>query len=185
MIEDTQNSNSNPLTEQERRDLAAHREQSFAIAFEHVLDKVSNGDTLSDTLREYHTPLDPAQFRTWIYREPARKRAWQVAKALGAEAMEDEIRRISDGIAADGSPMPNDVARANLQITTRRWLMQVNNRRRYGDTKYIEQNTTTRTSMDVSSMSRDELRRMVLESFGIGDEVVAGASILDNDVEDL
>lgn len=165
------------LSDSERKDIAEYREQTFTIAFEHVLEKTSEGLTLTDILNEYHTPINPAQFRSWIYRDSDRKRAWMVAKAIWAEAMEDELVRIADGRNPDGTPSMTDVQRSQLMINTRKYLMQVHHRRKYGETKFVEQNTTSHSTVDVSSMSREELRAMVLGSFGIGSDDRDGTGV--------
>lgn len=134
--------------------------QTYGIAFEHVLQQVAAGTPLTTILREYHTPIDPSLFRTWIYKDESRKKAWLVAKALSAEVLEEDILRIADGLDPDGNPSPNDINRAQLQITTRKWLMQVNNKKRYGDTKYIETTSTLKT--EYSNMTTEELKRVVL-----------------------
>lgn len=142
--------------------------QTFAIAFESALEQIASGTTLAIFCATYHSPLPAGRFRAWMFRDSKRKQAYLAAKALGAEAIEDELLRISDGLRADGSPMPDDVNRNTLQINTRKWLLQVWNRRRYGDVKHIEQTTTTK--VDVSSLGTEELRAKVLHSLGFGDE---------------
>lgn len=139
--------------------------QSFGIAFESVLETLAEGRSLDEFCRSYHTQLSPARFRTWIYRDRNRRNAYLAAKAVGAEAVEDELIRISDGTLADGSASPDDVSRSQLRINTRKWLLQVWNRKRYGDVKTVESHSTTR--FDVSSTSSAELQRRVLESLGL------------------
>ena len=136
--------------------------QTYEIAFEHVLQKVAAGNTLLQTLQDYHSLIDPSLYRAWIYRDDQRKKAWMVAKALSAEAMEDDLIRIADGFDPDGNPVPYDTNRANLQISTRKWIMQVNNKKRYGDTKFIE---TTHTS-DLS-LTTEQLEQRILERLGV------------------
>jgi hypothetical protein len=152
--------------------------QTFEIAFESALEQIASGTTLAIFCANYigpmNAPLAAGRFRAWMFRDGKRKQAYLAAKALGAEAIEDELLRISDGIRADGSAMPDDVNRNTLQINTRKWLLQVWNRRRYGDVKHIEQNTTTR--VDVSNLGTEELRAKVLSSLGFGDEFEAGVA---------
>ena len=140
-------------------------QQSFEIAFESLLEQIVDGRSLEEFCREYHTRLSTSRFRTWIYRDQRRKQTYVGAKAVGAEAVEDELKRISDGINANGDASMDDVARATLRINTRKWLLQVWNRRRYGDVKQIEQTTTTR--FDPSSLSTQELQEKLLRSLGM------------------
>jgi hypothetical protein len=148
--------------------------QTFEIAFESMLEKVAAGLPLATFVREYtppaanpHFALDTARFRTWIYQNPKRKQAYIAAKAVGAEAVEDELIRISDGINADGTASMNDTNRAKLQIDTRKWLLGVWNRDRYGDLKRVEQTTTVHTTTDLSTLTAEQLNRRVLEALGM------------------
>jgi hypothetical protein len=136
--------------------------QSFEIAFESLLDEVSNGTSLTLFAQNYHTALSPGRFRTWIWQKENRRNAYLMAKTVGAEHVEDEMLRIADGIDANGNASPNDTNRATLQVNTRKWLLQVWNRKRYGDTKHIEQVTTQR--IDASSLSSDDLRQRLMRS---------------------
>lgn len=113
-------------------------------------------------------------------RDPARKRAYYAAKAVMAEQIEDDLLRISDGMAPDGTPSLSDVQRDTLRINVRKFILQVSNRERYGDVKKIEQTTTTR--FDPTSASTMELQRKVLESLGFDlDNELPQGDIFDHD----
>jgi hypothetical protein len=165
------------LTEDQSRANNALREQTYAIAFETFLERVADGLPLDTVCREYHTPIVPSRFRSWVYRDEKRKQAYMVAKAIGAEAIEDELLRISDGVKQDGSMSMDDVQRSTLRINTRKWLLGVWNRRRYGEVKHIEQTTTTR--VDPSTMSKADLERAIMDSLGLGND--DGGSIFDGE----
>jgi hypothetical protein len=148
--------------------------QTFEIAFESALEKIAAGVTLAEFVRTCTPPadnpdyaLDASRFRTWIYQNTKRKQAYLAAKAVGAEAVEDELIRISDGLDADGNPSMNDTSRAQLQIATRRWLLGVWNRDRYGDLKRVEQTVHSHTTTDLSTVSTAELNRRVMEAIGL------------------
>ncbi len=147
--------------------------QSFGIAFEQALEALAGGTTLTEFCHNYHMPMSPVRFRTWMLQDQRRKNAYYGAKALWAEALEDELIRISDGIGPDGqTPNPNqpslpeDVQRSTLRIQTRKWIMEKSNRKRYGDVKHIEQTTTNTTTIDVATMSTEDLKRFVLRQAG-------------------
>jgi hypothetical protein len=153
--------------------------QSFEIAFESALESLAGGKTLTEFCHAYHMPMSPVRFRTWMLQDNRRKNAYYGAKALWAEQLEDELIRISDGVGPDGQPasqLPEDVQRSTLRISTRKWIMEKSNRKRYGDVKHIEQTTTNTTTIDVSSMSTEDLKRFVLRQ--------AGADSLDADTLD-
>lgn len=139
--------------------------QTFGIAFESALEAAASGVTLEQFAQSYHVRLNASRFRTWIYQHAKRRNAWQAAKAVGAEQVEEDLIRIADGINPDGSPSLADVARSTLQVNTRRWLLTVWNRERYGDLKRIEQTTTSR--IDPSSLSTPELQQRLLEALGV------------------
>lgn len=147
--------------------------QTWHIAFETILEKMSEGMPFDRIVREYQTPstvppLSPARLRTWIFSNQKRKQAYVVAKALGAEAVEDDLLRISDGLRPDGTASMDDVPRSTLRINTRKWLLTVWNREKYGEVKKVEQTTTTK--LDASSLSTAELRAKLLRSLGMDAE---------------
>lgn len=139
--------------------------QTFGIAFESVLEHLAAGSTLESFCREYHVRLQHSRFRTWIFSDRRRKQAYDAAKAVGAETVEDELIRIADGLDAEGNPTANDVQRSQLMIGTRKWLLGVWNRERYGDVKKVEQTTTTR--IDPASLSTPELQQRLLLALGV------------------
>ena len=144
--------------------------QTWTIAFETILERMSEGVPFDTICKEYPTPpavapLSPARVRAWIFSNERRRNAYNTAKAIGAEAVEDDLLRIADGLRPDGSASLDDVPRSQLRIQTRKWLLQVWNRDRYGDVKKVEQTTTTR--LDASTVPTDELRSRLLRSLGV------------------
>jgi hypothetical protein len=139
--------------------------QTFGIAFESALEAAASGTTLEQFATSYHVRLNAPRFRTWIYQNAKRRNAWQAAKAVGAEQVEEDLIRIADGINPDGTASLADVQRSTLQVNTRRWLLQVWNRERYGDIRKIEQTTTAR--IDPSSLSTPELQERLLAALGV------------------
>lgn len=145
--------------------------QTFPIAFESILESLAEGRPFSDACRDYNSPLlalHPTRFRTWIFRDEKRRNAYHMAKAMGTESIEDEMIRIADGIDANGNPTIDDVQRSKLMVDTRKWVLQVNNRRKYGDVKHIEQNITSTSS--IADLTTDDLRQRLLRSLGLGAE---------------
>jgi hypothetical protein len=55
-----------------------------------------------------------------------------VSRAVAAEILADEMLEIADGELDDDNPLPEDIARSKLKIETRRFLIGVNNRKRFG-----------------------------------------------------
>jgi len=163
------------LTPEERQAKLALQEQTYSIAFETFLEQIADGAPLNRVCLEYHTSIAPSSFRSWVYRDPKRKQAYMVAKAIGAEAVEDELIRISDGILADGTPSPEETNRSALRIKTRQWLLEVWNPKRYATVTKIEQTTTTKH--DIQSMSTDDLKRLVMERLGMNS---GGSQIFEN-----
>jgi hypothetical protein len=155
--------------------------QTWTIAFETILEKMSEGLPFDQICKDYQTPantpvLQPARVRAWIFANERRRNAYLVAKSIGAEAIEDDLLRISDGLRPDGSVSLDDVPRSQLRINTRKWLLGVWNRDRYGDVKKVESTMTSR--IDPSLLPTDDLRSRLLQNLGLlGDE--SGQSVFD------
>jgi len=146
-------------------EMRALEQQTFEVAFESALEELAGGGTVERFCNEYHVRLSPTRFRTWIFRDRRRKQAYEAAKAVGAEAIEDEMLRIADGLTPDGTPALVDIQRSQLMINTRWKMLTVWNRERYGDVRKIEQTTTTR--LDPATLSTPELQQRLLHALGV------------------
>lgn len=146
----------------------ALEQQTYEIAYELALEHIAEGRSLSEFCASYHTPLNPSRFRTWILRDNRRRKAFDAAKMIGTEAIEESLVRIADGLNPDGTPSINDVQRSNLMVTTRKWILQVTNREKYGDVKRVDSTVTTNTNFE--AMSSDDIKRFVMRQAGIDAE---------------
>lgn len=112
-------------------------EVTYTAMFEHVLVKIAEGIPLKEILREDYRQPEYEHFLRWVHRNEQRKNRYFEAQEVGAEIIASELLEIAD---ADDSL--EDVARSTLRINTRKWLLGVWNRKRFGDIKQIEQNVT-------------------------------------------
>lgn len=137
--------------------------QTFDIAFESALGEIASGSTLSTFCNEYHVVLQAGRFRAWIYANPARKRAYEVAQALWADATADDLLRIADGIGPDGNPsaLLADPSSRGQMVGIRKWLMAARNREKYGEVRKVE--TTTHSTVDVRTLTTDQIKQRVME----------------------
>ena len=110
------------------RDIALN-ETIFELMFEDTLDRVTRGHPLKDIVNDSPRQIDYASYYTWIKKDPQREKRYYEAREIGAEIVADELIAIAD---ATDNPM-EDVARSTLRINTRKFLLGVWNRRRYGD----------------------------------------------------
>lgn len=104
-------------------------EKQYEIAFEHILEQLTDGLTLTDILREYHTPIKPHKLRTWIVNDKNRLKRYDDAMAIGTRAIEDEFLNIADA----KNDSLEDVQRTKVRLDARKWILQVRNRNRYGN----------------------------------------------------
>lgn len=107
---------------------------AFESVFERVIEGVEAGIPPSQTLKEDPRNIDKGKFYSWMNRDPDRKKRFDDAKVIGALVMEDMLLERINGDSLE------DVQRAKLAVDTLKWLMQVNNRKRYGADK---ENTTS------------------------------------------
>ena len=73
--------------------------------------------------------------------DETRKTLYREAKEIGAEKIEDQLMDISDGTDQPHG-IPNDTNRDALRISTRKWLLGVWNRERYGEKRQIDMGVT-------------------------------------------
>jgi len=103
-------------------------EQTFGNMIESVMEGVAEGRSLEELVRESPHNVDPKKYRSWILRDPARKKRYYDAKAIGIDAVEDEIIRIADAVDT-----MEDVQRSQLRIKARMDILKINNPQRYGE----------------------------------------------------
>lgn len=113
----------------------------FDNAYEGLLDKVRAGNPLSAAVEQDPRGLDYARLLVWIKADPEREQRFTAAKEIGAEVVEDQMLTI-----ADATDLMEDVQRSTLRINTRKWLLGVWNRKRYGETR--QQETTVNININ-------------------------------------
>lgn len=114
-----------------------NEEQFYPACFERALAHIAEGNPLTAALEQYPIAITPQRLLAWIHRDPTRQARYYDAQAVGAEVVASQMIEI-----ADASDAAEDVQRSTLRINTRKWLLGVWNRKRYGDIKQIEQNVT-------------------------------------------
>lgn len=125
------------------------RNYVFEAIFERAMIHIAAGQPLRNFLQDDHRRPNMTEFIAWVYKDPNRRALYHEAKAIGAEIIEDDMMVISD--AQDSA---EDVARSTLRINTRKWLLGVWNRDRYGEKKTIDQNVTINLQEAMQEASR-------------------------------
>lgn len=114
----------------------SHMELTYENFFVTVIQRVTAGEPISRVIREDPRDIPVGEYLRWIHKDSQRKQAYYEARSIGAALVEDELTRIADAI---DDPL-EDVQRSTLRINTRKWLLGVWDRKRYGDIKQIEVN---------------------------------------------
>jgi len=110
----------------------------YECTLDAVLERmVEHNYSFYDAVRDDPRGLDPKHMLAWVHRDETRKMRYYEAQAIAAEGVAQDMLRI-----ADAKDSFEDVQRSTLRISTRKWLLGVWNRKRFGETKQIEQNVT-------------------------------------------
>jgi hypothetical protein len=120
--------------------LAEINAKLYENMFEYVLVKIAEGESLAKIMKEAQRVGEGAQFMRWMMKCPQREARFDEAERIATRVMKHELRDIADGIAADGSEIPEDIQRSKLRIDTTLKVMGFDNKKRYGDTKTLEIN---------------------------------------------
>jgi hypothetical protein len=110
---------------------------AYEAIFERALLDIAAGQPLSATLEADHRSIDYHRFLAWVHKDENRKAQYYQAQEIGAEVVAAQMLEI-----ADADDTLEDVQRSTLRINTRKWLLGVWNRKRFGEVKQIEQNVT-------------------------------------------
>ena len=137
---------------QRRENQRAIEHLTFESLFDDVLDKVREGGMLVNQMFD-NDPRAPsyARFISWVYRDENRRARYDEAQLAGAEVIKQQMLMIAD---ADDSL--EDVNRSTLRINTRKWMLGVMDKKRFGDTKQIDQTVT----INLGDAMRDAQERL-------------------------
>mgnify|MGYP003510227238 FL=1 len=140
--------------QQLRENQRAIEQVTFESLFDDVLDVVREGRMLVNQMFE-NDPRAPsyARFISWVYRDESRRARYEEAQQVGAEVIKQQMLMIAD---ADDSL--EDVNRSTLRINTRKWMLSVMDKKRFGDTKQIDQ-TVTINLQDAMQVAQERLDR--------------------------
>lgn len=144
-------------------ELARLKRENLHTSYENALDgilayMVEHHTSFYDAVREDPRQFDPAHYLAWVMRDENRKSKYYEAQAVTAEHVAQDLLRIAD---ADDSF--EDVARSTLKINTRKWLLGVWNRKRFGETRQIEQNVTIDLGEAMAQAQARALSRDVID----------------------
>lgn len=112
-------------------------ELQYENMFESVLDKLAEGRSLRSIFADDYRNPDYAKFLRWVHKDKVKLQKYYDAQIVGAEVTSVELIEIAD--ALDNTL--EDVQRSTLRINTRKFVMGVWNRHRFGDIKQVEMTT--------------------------------------------
>lgn len=137
-----------------RENQRAIEQVTFESLFDDVLDLVREGRMLVNQMFE-NDPRAPsyARFISWVYRDEGRRGRYEEAQQVGAEVIKQDMLTI-----ADADDTLEDVNRSTLRINTRKWMLGVMDKKRFGDTKQIDQ-TVTINLQDAMQVAQERLDR--------------------------
>jgi len=126
-------------------------EQTFEAVFDDIIEHIASGQPLTAFVEMRPLAFDYQRCLSWIMRDETRKNRYYEAQEIGAEIVSHQILGI-----ADASDSLEDVARSTLRINSRKWLMGVWSRKRFGDIKQVDQNIT----IDLSAAMQEAQQRL-------------------------
>lgn len=126
-----------------------------------IAARLADGETLSSICR---TPGMPSRqtVHQWRMRIPAFDDLYMRARAIGMEAMSDDMLVIADDdsgdLNPDGTPNSANVQRSRLQVDTRKFLLAKLAPKVYGDRVEVEHSGTVEHRHSMSD--RERMRRL-------------------------
>ena len=141
------------------------QDEIYGNLFEHVLDGIAGGENLMSLLNRDSRGIQMGRFIRWIMRDEQRKARYYAAQETGAEIICAEIQAISDG-----EDTLEDVQRSKLRIDTRKWLMGVHNRKRFGEKSEVNVQVVDLTEAMAKAAARVANRSLLIEDGKVVDE---------------
>ena len=103
------------------------REHNLECLFERILDTVTEGGIATRAIVSDHNGFTPGEVMRWIRSDSKRLQRYREAQKDGSEVIADQMIGI-----ADAENTAEDVQRSTLRIKTRQYVMEKNNKERYG-----------------------------------------------------
>ena len=129
--------------------------------FEAFVEKVCRGESLRELVEEDPRCVSYEHFMRWVRKDPVRHERYKECQSIYTEILASDIVRISDGLdKKTGELTMEDINRSKLQVETRKWLMTVWNRPRYGEVKQIELGGT----ISITQALADAQSRVMLDA---------------------
>jgi len=125
--------------------------------FERVVEGIYRGKHIRRLIENDNRIVSYEDFMKWIKRDHSRYERYKEAQELRMEFVANDIVEISDGIDSIDPSSSDSINRDKLRIDTRKWLMSAYNKKRYGEIKQVELNTT----ISLTDALRDADRRMI------------------------
>lgn len=100
----------------------------YESLFETTLDKVAEGMNIKTILNLDGRTIEKGRFIRWIMKDDQRRTRYYAAQQTGAELIFEEMIDI-----ADGSDTLEDVQRSKLRIDTRKWVLGIHDKKRFGE----------------------------------------------------
>lgn len=124
----------------------------YPYLFETMLNKVREGVPMRTALSEDPRRINIGDFMAWVMHNQERKARYYEAQEVAAEVVAADLIPI-----ADGENSIEDVSRSALRVATRRDLLKVWGRKRFGDPKHSEVGTVK----TLAEMTFDELAQKI------------------------
>jgi len=101
----------------------------------YICEQLVAGNTLSSIVRDHEGLPDYGRVLQWILSDPKRKALYYEAKEMQTERWEDVMTEKALDMGDDG--VPEELERTKMVLSHLKWLVAMNNRKRYGDQKQI------------------------------------------------
>lgn len=123
-----------PVAKRSTAEVLRLTNQIYENFFETFLEKIAEGNMLSDIVKEDNRGINRGKFLAWIMRDPERKQRYFEAQEIQTEELVEQALKIADAV---DNPL-EDVQRSQLRVKMRLDLAKARYRDRYGDSKRLE-----------------------------------------------
>jgi N-acyl-L-homoserine lactone synthetase len=138
-------------------------EMTYSNLFEHVLDAVSGGRSLAGLIHNDPRNIEYGRFLRWVKKSKARQARYNEAKQIAAEILIGQAMSIVDEHIDEATGLPNDPVWAKMRIENRWKTAAAWNKAEYGDRKHVEMQIGALSEDELSKMSSDDLKRLIVE----------------------
>lgn len=148
-----------PPSPRTSKEALALEHAQYEIVFDTVMERMGEGVTMTAALQEFPHDIKRGKFRSWVMKDPARRELLEEAEKLLGDCLFEDFVEMNRKTGEDLI----DLEAFKIKSQNLRWLLQVYNRKRFGDKQAISMEVNQTISITGALQDAERRLQMVVD----------------------